>query len=124
MKTKNFRCLSLLGALGVAAGQPVMAQGGKAPRLVAAANDTVKIGIGERVTLPYANVTRIITDDDEVARAFFQSGNAILEGASSGTTTVEVYQANGTPKVLTVIVENSPSPQPGPVPETPVGPGP
>jgi uncharacterized repeat protein (TIGR01451 family) len=107
MKTKKFWCLSLLGTLGVATAQPVLAQGAKKPRLAKIANDTLKLGVGERVTLEFPNVTRIITDDDEVARAFFQGGNAILEGASTGSTTIEVYQASGTPKVLTVQVENT-----------------
>lgn len=120
MKTKNLWPLGLLGAFGViGTTPPAMAQraGVASPRLVMTNNDTVKMGVGERIVLPYANVTRIITDDDEVARAFFQSGNAVLEGSSPGSTTVEIYQSNGTPKVLTVQVGTSatvPAPEPLP----------
>lgn len=114
MKTKNIWCLSLLGTLGVAAGHPALAQGNKAVRVVATPGDVVKMGIGERIVLSYPNVTRIITDDDEIARAFFQGGNAVLEGASSGSTTVEIYQASGTPKVLTVQVDSTIATTPAP----------
>lgn len=107
------------------------------PRLVMTTGDIVRIAVGERVVLPYANVSRIITDDDEVARAFFQSGNAVLEGSAPGSTTVEIYQSNGTPTVLTVQVSlgNSNGPSngiPTPLPlesqppntETAISPGP
>ncbi len=73
-------------------------------RLIMTNGEPVKIAVGERVTLPYANVSRIITDDDDIARAFFQSNQAVLEGSAPGTTTVEIYQTSGTPTVLTVEV--------------------
>ena len=107
MNLKNLQRLGVLGAATLALGDFSMAQSAKPARVVLTVNDTVKMGIGERIILPYANVSRIITEDDDIARAFFQSGSAVLEGNSSGSTTVEIYQASGTPKVLTVQVSNS-----------------
>jgi uncharacterized repeat protein (TIGR01451 family) len=112
MKTKNLWPLGLLGAVSViGSAHPAMAQraGTASPRLVMTDNDTVRMGVGDRKILDYANVTRIITDDDEVARAFFQNGRAVIEGSSPGSTTVEIYQSNGTPKVLTIQVGASAS---------------
>lgn len=98
------------------------------PRLVMTTGDTVRMTVGERVVLPYANVTRIITDDDEIARAFFQSGNAVLEGSAPGSTTVEIYQTSGTPKVLTIQVgtQSAQSPEAPRIAarETPLSPAP
>lgn len=74
------------------------------PRLAAVANNGIGLTTGERVALPYSAVSRIIVEDDQIARAFFQNGNAIIEGVSQGTTTVEVYQSDGTPKLLSVQV--------------------
>ncbi len=74
------------------------------PRPVAVAGNLVSLKAGERVTLPYAGVSRVIVENDEIARASFQNGSAILEGIGNGSTTVEVYQADGTPKLLTVQV--------------------
>ncbi|PQV62891.1 conserved repeat domain-containing protein [Abditibacterium utsteinense] len=138
MKTKNFwpqvlgtTLSATFGAASIlAAGSLAHAQssraGSKQPRLVMAAGDVVKMAVGERIVLPYANVTRIITDDDDIARAFFQSGNAVLEGSAPGSTTVEIYQTNGTPKVLTIQVGNAvslPNALPGRT-ETPLSPAP
>ena len=91
------------------------------PRLIAVANDSIRLGAGERVTLPFAAVSRIIIEDDEIARASFQNGNAIIEGLRRGDTTVEVYQSDGTPKLLTVQVgptqtASVPAPTPALVP--------
>lgn len=141
MKTKIFRSQLWGTTLGtalsatfgaasfLAAGTLAQAQTSRATvkpaRLVMAVNDVIKMEVGERVTLSYANVTRIITDDDDIARAFFQSGSAVLEGSAPGTTTVEIYQTNGTPKVLTIQVGNAATPpaispnQPAPGPSLP-----
>ncbi len=81
----------------------------KAPRLAAVANNGIRITTGERVSLPYLAVSRIIIEDDQVARAFFQNGNAVIEGVGQGTTTVEVYQSDGTPKLLSIQVGASSS---------------
>ncbi|MBW3636544.1 MAG: S-layer homology domain-containing protein [Armatimonadetes bacterium] len=129
MKTKNLWPLGVVGALSMASVIPANAQTRKVPRVIMTASDTVTMTVGEQIVLPYANVTRIITEDDDVARAFFQSGNALLEGSSPGSTTVEIYQNSGTPKVLTIQVTeaaaNIPgtalipiSPEPLPLPES------
>ena len=49
-------------------------------------------------------MTRIITEDDEVVRAYFASGRAIIEGVGAGDTTVEVYQGTQTPRLVAVQV--------------------
>ena len=87
------------------------------PRMVAVANNNIRLGAGERVTLPFAAVSRIIIEDDEIARAYFQNGSAIIEGMSRGATTVEVYQSDGTPKLLSIQVGESAS---GPTPPVPL----
>ncbi len=101
---------------------PSFAQG-TSPRLVSTTNDTVKLGLSERVTLPFSNVSRIIVEDDQIASASFLNGAAILQGLSAGSTIVEVYQTDGTPKVLTVNVEATafvpPSNTPAVTPTTP-----
>ena len=74
------------------------------PRMAAVANSSIRMDMGERVTLPFAAVSRIIVEDDEIARAFFQDGSAVIEGISRGVTTVEVYQSDGTPKLLSIQV--------------------
>ncbi len=95
------------GLLSISAPAQAQQQGAALqPRLIMTDGDTVKLTVGERRTLPYANVSRIITDDDDIARAFFQSGSAVLEGSAPGSTTVEIYQTSGTPKVLTVQVDS------------------
>lgn len=89
------------------------------PRTVTAANDQVSLATGERVILPFAKVSRLIVEDDEVARAFFQNGAAIIEGVTEGSTVVQVYQTEGTPKVLTIQVTANSNTFPAPVPLTP-----
>ena len=75
------------------------------PRLVAVTNNNIRMEAGERVALPYSAVSRIIIEDQEIARAFYQpDGTAIIEGVSRGDTTVEVYQSDGTPKLLSIQV--------------------
>ncbi len=113
MKTKNLWPLGVVGALSMASVVPAAnAQNRKVPRVIMTAGDTVTMTVGEQIVLPYANVTRIITEDD-VARAFFKSGNALLEGSSPGSTTVEIYQNSGTPKVLTIQVTEASANIPG-----------
>lgn len=77
------------------------------PRLAAVTSSGIRIGAGERVTLPFPAVSRVIVEDDEIARAFFQNGSAVIEGLRSGDTTVEVYQSDGTPKLLTIQVSGA-----------------
>ncbi len=76
----------------------------KLPRMAAVANNLIRLSVSERVTLPFAAVSRIIIEDDETARAYFAGGNVIIEGLRQGSTTVEVYQSDGTPKLLTIQV--------------------
>lgn len=78
------------------------------PRIAAVSNNNIRLGAGERVALPYNSVSRIIIEDQEIARAFFQpDGTALIEGISGGTTTVEVYQSDGTPKLLSIQVSSA-----------------
>ena len=102
----------------------------KLPRLASVANSGFRVEAGERVTLPYSAVSRIIVENDQVARAFFQNGIAVIEGVSRGDTTVEIYQSDGTPKLLSIQVgdvldgTNSPTALPTPkVPALPPIPG-
>ena len=77
----------------------------KKPRMASVSNDSIHVETNERVTLPYNAVSRIIVEDPEIARAFFQpDGTALVEGLSRGTTTIEVYQSDGTPKLLSIQV--------------------
>ena len=96
------------------------------PRAATIDDSNIRLNVGERVTLPFIAVSRIIIEDDEIARAFFQNGNAVIEGIKQGTTTVEIYQSDGTPKLLSIQVGASSktlapqSPTPTPVPVMPV----
>ena len=94
---------------------PTLAQNG-APRTISVAGNAAAFGIGERVALPFANVSRIIVEDDQIAQASFLNGVAVLRGVSAGTTLVEIYQTDGTPKVLTVVVSAASTALPVPTP--------
>lgn len=76
-------------------------------RTIQIQGDALSLSPGDVVILPFLGVTRIITEDDEVARAFFQNGSPVLQALTLGTTTVEIYQATGTPRILTVSVAAS-----------------
>ncbi|BCM91055.1 hypothetical protein IAD21_02919 [Abditibacteriota bacterium] len=87
--------------------------------------DSLTIGLGDVVLLPFSSVTRIITEDDEIARAYFQNGSPVLQGVAVGSTTVEIYQASNSPRVLTISVAAKstlppavplPTPEPTPSP--------
>jgi uncharacterized repeat protein (TIGR01451 family) len=88
--------------------------GPKGPLLAAASNsstvinDLVRVPRGGRVTLPFEGVTRVITGDDDVARASYSGGRAVLEGVGNGETTVELYQGTSTPRLLSVRVQEGP----------------
>lgn len=95
------------------------------PRLAVISNSSIRVEAGERVILPYSAVSRIIVEDDQIARAFFQNGNAIIEGVSRGNTTVEVYQSDGTPKLLSIQVGDALPDQKSllpPIPQTSIAP--
>ena len=73
--------------------------------MVAVSDNNIRVETGERVILPYRAVSRIIVEDPEIARAFFQQdGSALVEGLSRGATTIEVYQSDGTPKLIAIQV--------------------
>ena len=117
-----------MGALVPLTAAPSWAQPAP-PRMAPLLGNTIQISSGERVMLPFASVSRIIVEDDEIARASFQNGSAVLEGVGRGTTTVEIYQADGTPKLLTVRVgAGAVAPAPvspvAPIPAIPVAPTP
>ena len=102
--------------IGLGLARPAHAQTELAPRPVTLSSDSLTLSVGERVLLPLQGVTRIITDDDEIARAFFQNGSPVLQGLAPGATVVEIYQASGMPRVLNIQVSASAiSPLPAPV---------
>ncbi len=87
--------------------------------------DSLNLALGDVVLLPFSSVTRIITEDDEIARAYFQNGSPVLQGIAVGSTTVEIYQASNSPRVLTINVVTKgaetpvvpiPTPEPTPLP--------
>ncbi len=95
------------------------------PRTAAVSNNSFRVNSGEQVILPYSAVSRIIVEDPEIARALYQPDRTvIIEGVSRGETTVEIYQSDGTPRLLTIQVgEVAPglkSPLPAFVPNSPI----
>ncbi len=64
----------------------------------------IKVERGGRTALPLANVTRVITDDVDVARAAFEGNQAFVEGVSSGSSVLEVQTADGRVQKITVQV--------------------
>ncbi len=88
-------------------------------RAVELQGDALSISLGDVVLLPFTSVTRIITEDDEIARAYFQNGSPVLQGVATGVTNVEIYQASSSPRVLTITVGSAtgkPKATPEPVP--------
>lgn len=67
----------------------------------------VRIPRGGRITLPLDDVTRVVPDDDDIARGSFVNGKAVLEGVTNGDTQVEVYQKNNQRRLLTVRVQEA-----------------
>ena len=63
----------------------------------------LKVERGRRVALPLANVTRVVIDDVDVARAAFEGSQAFVEGVSSGSSVLEVQTADG--RVQKILVE-------------------
>ena len=91
--------------------------------MAAVANSSIRINSGEQVILPYSAVSRIIIEDPEIARALFQpDGTAIIEGIGRGETTAEVYQSDGTPKLIAIQVGDATPGQKAPLPAIPVSP--
>lgn len=102
--------------IGLGLARPARAQTALAPHPVTLSSDSLTLSVGERVLLPLEGVTRIITDDDEIARAFFQNGSPVLQGLAPGETVVEIYQLSGMPRVLNILVKAATSTSPIPVP--------
>lgn len=74
--------------------------------LAAVKNNTVRVKRGAQVVLPMSGVTRVVAEDEDIARGSFLNGRAVLEGVSTGETTVEIYQGNSnTPRLLSVSVQ-------------------
>lgn len=53
---------------------------------------TVRVPRGGKVTLPWEGVTRVIAANDDVARGGFNNGKAEIEGVTTGTTRIEIFQ--------------------------------
>ena len=85
---------------------PVFAEPARLTELPAPAGTaTLRVAPGSRIVIPLPDVTRILPDDHEVARAAFENGKAVLEGVNKGKTFVEVYQANNKRTLFAVQVE-------------------
>lgn len=65
---------------------------------------TVRVERGGRVTLPIANVARVLPEDVDVVRASFADNRALLEGVSLGTTQIEVLGMDGRVQIVRVEV--------------------
>ncbi len=85
----------------------------------------IKVERGGRALLPVANVTRVITDDVDVARAAFEGNQAFIEGVSSGSSVLEVQTADGRVQKVTVQVVAPGAlgtlPRTSTLPATPIG---
>jgi hypothetical protein len=56
--------------------------------------EALRVTRGKSITLPLDNVTKIRPDNEEIARGRFEDGKAVIEGVTTGVTTVEVQQGN------------------------------
>lgn len=91
-----------------AATTPAAANLPAAAVLTTAADGTLVMRVtrGKQVTLPLGGVTRIIPADDDVVRGFFNDGGkAGLEGVTTGTTLVEIYQGEDKRQLVSVQVD-------------------
>jgi hypothetical protein len=85
--------------------------------------ESLRVTRGGQITLPLSNVTKIRPDNEEIVRGRFVDGKAVIEGVTTGVTTVEVQQGNPAEGTTTtqryeVEVLNSnalPAPAPTPV---------
>lgn len=66
----------------------------------------VRVPRGGQVTLPLEGVTRVLPQDDDVARGSFLNGKAVIEGLTVGETEVEIYQKNNKRQTLIVQVQD------------------
>lgn len=60
---------------------------------------------GARFPLPMEGVTRIIPANDDVARGVFDGDRAVVEGVTTGSTLVEVYQGENKRQLLSVQID-------------------
>jgi uncharacterized repeat protein (TIGR01451 family) len=74
---------------------------------VAAATPVVPLKRGEKWTVPLSGVTRVVPADDDVARGSFVDGKAVVEGVTTGSTLVEVYQGNNQRQLYTIQVADT-----------------
>jgi hypothetical protein len=93
-----------VATLGFSAAIAPPVQGAQVEATNTAVNATVRIPRGGQFTLPYEGVTRVVSEDVEVARATFSNGRATLEGVTSGNTLVQIYGSNNTRQLLAVQV--------------------
>jgi hypothetical protein len=88
--------------------------------------ESLRVTRGGQITLPLPGVTKILPDDEEVARGRFVDGKAIIEGVTTGVTTVRVEQLLPGSDVATThryeieVLDANALPSPAPVNTTPV----
>jgi hypothetical protein len=91
------------------------------PALQAPQIESLRVTRGSSITLPLSNVTIIRSDNEEIARGRFDNGKAIIEGVTTGVTTVEVQQESADGKSATKqryeveVLSASPLPAPAPI---------
>ncbi|HEX8833935.1 MAG TPA: S-layer homology domain-containing protein [Abditibacteriaceae bacterium] len=73
---------------------------------IAANTPVVRVPRGSSWTLPLEGVTRVVPADDDVARGSFRNGRAVIEGVTTGNTTVEVFQGENRRQLFAVQVED------------------
>lgn len=66
----------------------------------ATAIETLRVPRGGKIALPLNNVTRVVPADEEITRARFENGQALLEGVAVGVTLVAVQQGSGDTAVV------------------------
>lgn len=79
----------------------------------APAIETLRVTKGSQIAIPLTDVTRIVPADEEIARARFVDGQAMLEGIAPGTTLVAVQQGSGANALLhqyELVVLDGPAP--------------
>jgi len=71
----------------------------------AGAVTTLRVSRGEKIALPVQGVTRVIAEDDDIARGVYINGKAAIEGVTTGTTQVEVHLGAVERRLFAVQVE-------------------
>lgn len=115
----------LLGVLGTGVAIWPVAARAQVQTAIPAVGQTVRVERGKSLTLPIANVARVLPEDVDVVRASFADNRAIVEGVSLGVTQIEVLGMDGRVQIVRVeVVEpgtlgNLPAVAPN-VPATPI----